>query len=55
HVLDDARAHGITNFHVEASTMAISLFEKMGFEKSGFDDISIGDVKFHRQLLTLKG
>lgn len=55
HVLEDARAHDITSFHVEASEKAIPLFEKVGFEKSGFDDISIGDVKFHRQLMRLEG
>lgn len=54
HVLKDAWAHGISAFHVEASTMAIPLFEKFGFEKTSFEDITVGDVKFRRQLMALK-
>ncbi|NKB45130.1 MAG: GNAT family N-acetyltransferase [Alphaproteobacteria bacterium] len=55
HVLEDARAHDVTDFHVEASAMAIPLFEKLGFEKSGLEDYLIGDSKFERQLMKLKG
>lgn len=54
YVLDHARENGVTKFHVEASTMAIPLFEKFGFEKSGFDEITVGAAKFRRQLMTLK-
>ena len=54
HVLDDARAHGINAFHAEVSAMAIPLFEKFGFEKTGFDEVIRDDVKFKRQLMALK-
>lgn len=53
YVLDHARDNGVTKFHVEASTMAIPLFEKFGFKKSGFDEITVGTAKFKRQLMTL--
>ncbi|MEQ8736749.1 MAG: GNAT family N-acetyltransferase [Rhodospirillaceae bacterium] len=54
HVLDRASADGVNAFHAEASAMAIPLFEKLGFEKAGFDHITVGDVKFKRQLMALK-
>lgn len=54
HVLDDARDHGVTAFHTKASAMAIPLFEKFGFEKTGFEDYVVYDVKFRRQLMALK-
>lgn len=54
YVLDQARDKGVTKFHVEASTMAIPLFEKFGFEKSGFDEITVGSAKFRRQLMRLE-
>lgn len=54
YVLDQAREHGITSFHVEASKMAIPLFEKFGFDKSGFDEVTVGSAKFRRQLMTLE-
>lgn len=53
-VLDDAREHGIKAFHVEASEMAIPLFEKFGFEKTGFDEVTRSGIKFKRQLMALK-
>lgn len=53
YVLDHARENGVTRFHAEASKMAIPLFEKMGFEKSGFDEVTVGTAKFRRQLMTL--
>lgn len=53
YVLDHARENGVTKFHVEASASAIPLFEKFGFEKSGFDEITVGSAKFKRQLMTL--
>ncbi len=54
HVLEDARAQGIESFHVEASDMAIPLFEKFGFEKTGFDDVTRSGIHFKRQLMALK-
>lgn len=53
-VLDDAREHGIDDFHVEASAMAIPLFEKLGFEKTGFDEVTRSGIHFKRQLMALK-
>lgn len=53
YVLDHARDNGVAKFHVEASTLAIPLFDKFGFEKSGFDEITVGSAKFRRQLMTL--
>lgn len=54
HVLEHANAHGVNRFHFEASTMAIPLFEKKGFEKSGFDEVTVANVHFRRQKMTLK-
>lgn len=54
HVLEDAQAKGITKFHAEASEMAIPLFEKMGFAKSGFDEVVVANVHFRRQLMALE-
>lgn len=54
HVLEDARAHGVETFHTEASEMAIPLFEKLGFEKAGFDEVTRGGIHFKRQLMRLK-
>ncbi len=53
HVLEDAQDKGITKFHAEASEMAIPLFEKMGFAKTGFDEVVVANVHFRRQLMAL--